>query len=302
MALEAIIKRFEAEAPGDADFEHPLARDIVEELAQCKENELQATLFGDARKLADHIIEEYLCLGREDKLKMAETYKKEFSELLGGISSGKRKHLQVVLGKTNLNFLLQISNYSKLVSILENYIEYVKTSKTNLLRSYQLSYYLYNHNTKGKKVERGSKNSMKKLYEYDIKNNKIFNKKNNSLLFDSMTWGISEKVMEEMIDARSILKPRIKILESYLANLERNTNLKISNSSLQLYLATHDIDGNKLEKNKRNSLQSFIHYDFKNNQDGKTNGFSLLESITFRVPDNLRKKVFDTATLLTKRI
>ena len=126
MSLCELINRFESGEVSDTDLDHALAVNVAEELAQVEENEQQAVLFGDVRILADHLIEQYLVLDQADKARMTEVYVGEkIFQKIGGIQNSKKKKLKEKLGDKNLNLLLHISNYSKLVPIIESYARFI---------------------------------------------------------------------------------------------------------------------------------------------------------------------------------
>ena len=167
--------------------ESPEAREarLAKEEALKKENERLANLFNDVRILADHLIEDYLVLDRKDKIEMADLYGTEkFFKILGGLRRNTKKRLinklknkEIKNAKKVIDLTNRISNYSKLLPILENYI---KWSKENLdIRSSKssLTYYLTHYNIKEQKVKAGSPESMNNFYIYDFKNNKKRNKK-----------------------------------------------------------------------------------------------------------------------------
>ena len=233
MTLDQLINKFEAGKVTDADFEHPLARDIVEELAQCKESDVQKALFDDTRILADHIIEPYLSLDREDKLNMAEAYQtEECFQIIGGIHSHTQSNLKRSLGDSNLWLLSFISNYSRLIPILQNYIRYIEGNETLSRRFSSLAHYLCNRNIEGRRVKKSSKESMQSFYEYDFRNNSIFKKIDAKSVLESMTYGIPEELKQRVLDVASLLPQRIKALENYVKYVEENENLKKTNSSL----------------------------------------------------------------------
>jgi len=74
MGLKALIKRIEENKLNERDYEHPLSRGILEELAQGENHALMKSLFNDIRNLNDEIISDYVLLARCYKFHMMENY------------------------------------------------------------------------------------------------------------------------------------------------------------------------------------------------------------------------------------
>ena len=306
MTLEALISRCETGEMLEVDFEHPLAKEVLDELAQSAEEERQAALFADVRKLSDVIIEQYLTLDREDKLKMAHVYQEEecFREI-GGLRSTTKERLKKYtvkdlgpLGKENLDLLLQISNYSKLTVILARYIDYVESNFNLNSRNLSLGYYVENHDLNGKRVDK--EKSMRKFFYYDFRNNCRLKRSEKNFL-ESLTYGVTEELKRKVEGAGSLLPLRLKILGNYLHCLE-NGEMNIKNSSLASYLRSYNVEGEKVGRDQ-DAMDTLLNRDFKTGQSLKNrNNSSVLESMTHGAPEELKIRVKGTESLLSLRV
>lgn len=308
MTLEALILRCETGEMLEADYEHHLAKDVLDELAQGTEEEKQAALFTDVRKLSDGIIEQYLTLDREDKLKMAHVYQEEECfKRIGVFYTSTRKRLRSVdinnlgpVGKNNLNLLLQISNYSKLIPVLENYLKFIERNNVKPSGA-SLGFYLSNHNLEGKKVKHKSIESMSSLSRHDFVNNQVLERKDNKSILKSLTYGVPEELEKRVEEAGTLLPVRIKILEDYVEYVEKIDFLTPMTSSLAYYLRNHNLDGKEVRG--RESMSTLSTNDFASDkvlkkQDNK----SIRESFTYGVHEQLKRKVEEAETLLPLRI
>ncbi len=298
MTLDKLIQIFEKGNIEDTDFEHPLARSVIEELAQCEENELQRNIFNDAKILSDGIIERYLKLDREDKLKIAEIYENEgcFKEI-EGLNPSSKSRLTNNLGKQNLELLFYISNYSKITPILENYCDWIENSTDINPSQASLSNYLVNYNDNGERVERNSGDSLFSLFRFNFKEGRMHNSVNSKKVFASLTYGVSETLKEKVREAESLLPLRIKALENYCELIENSDKINPKQASLLNYLTTHNLEGNK------GSLISWSYYDFKKRKKIEKNEYNtLIKLLTYGVPKNLKKRVKEAETLLPLRI
>ena len=101
----------------------------------------------------------------------------------------------------------------------------------------------------------------------------------------------------------------IPILKNYLTYIDvnyirNNKNLKFKHTYLTYYISNYNIKGIKVSRDK--SLLSLYQYDFQNNEifktQGKTQGLkSLLKSLIWGLPNELKQSVIDATSLLHKR-
>src|SRR3989344_2710640 len=255
MSLCELINRLEAGAPAADDLGHPLALAVVAELGQCEKSEEQRKLFGDCRVLADHIIEQYLRLDCEDKLKMAEVYQQEGCfRRLGGVGGFVQKKLRKRLGKPNLELLLWISNYSKLIPVLERYITWVESQDhVNPGRVY-LSGYLRSNNLNGRQVKEGSNRSLHSFVRYDFHALKRRMHGDHNIVLESILFGVNDALQGSVLDAHSLLATRRIILENYIAWIEGLTDVNTGMVSFIGYLCTHTIKGDSVKYRDADSL------------------------------------------------
>jgi len=307
MTICDMISRFEARTPTDTDIEHELAGRVIEELGKCKESPEQAVLFTDARKVADHLLEQYLKLDQDDKAKMAEVYAtEECFNKIGGFNGALRKRFHHILADDVINLLGQISDYLQIIPMLESYIEFTKTQGAKGVRHSTLIHFLLNYNVGGEKINSGDRGSLALCYRRDfIKGIKIKEKTKKSI-FESLTWGVPEKLREKVRDASSLINVRIRVLENYLKYSEGQDEININNSTLAYYLTNHNIDGEFVGKLGEGSLYLFYIYDFKKGETFKHEGrgnnhISTFNSITFGVPGELKQRVADALSLLPVR-
>ena len=290
---ESLIKRYE---------DHPLGKIISTEIIDCLENEAQAVLFTDVLKVSETIIEKYLSLEREDKVKMAQLYcQEEHFKKIGGIFTATKKRFRNELSEESLTLLLQISNYSKITSVLENYIKYIETSENIAIRNSTLQQYLKTHDIKGKYVEKISE-SLQWLIQYDFRNNCKPNNFTNKGTLESLIFGVPNELRERVENATSLLPVRIRILENYVTHIESGNELCPSSSSLANYIRTHNLKGEEVKRGN-GAMSAFRERDFKNNEAlKKPDNKSILESLICGVPEDLKIKVTEAEILLSLRI
>jgi hypothetical protein len=70
MSLNPLIERIRRNAWKASDYEHPLARCILEELSQGENDKFRRRLFNHVRKLSDKIISDYVQLDQYCKICM----------------------------------------------------------------------------------------------------------------------------------------------------------------------------------------------------------------------------------------
>ncbi|HLC47359.1 MAG TPA: hypothetical protein VJI75_06560 [Candidatus Nanoarchaeia archaeon] len=302
MSLCELINRLEAGAPAADDLGHPLALAVVAELGQCEKSEEQRKLFVDARKLADHIIEPYLRLDRQDKLKMAEVYEREKCfRKVGGINSLIQEKLKKKLGDELFLLLRSISNYSKLIPVLERYVARIEGGDIRPKTS-TLYYYVLRHGWGGELVKRASPDSLKICTTYNFQNNKSCLRGGTGVVLETMLFGVDDDLKKRMLDAHSLLPVRKRILEQYVRHVESSGDVTPCGVSLSGYLYTHGFGGEEIESQSCDSLQSFAQFDFRVHKSGLHGGKnSVLDSMLHRVDDDLSKRVLDVRSLLSVR-
>ncbi len=303
--LGSMIDRFEREAYIDTDFDHSLAAQIMQELAECQQEPRQAALFADVRKLADHMIDRYMRLDREDRLKMAIVYEREecFREI-GPYSSLREKAITSkdieslgIIGPTNFLFLCQISSYSKLIPVLENYIWFVDNnfdSFTSILNK-DLTYYFDNYDAGKNRVRKASSDSLYAIERYDFRKGRRFRKgeKDDYSTFDSLTYGVTLGLRKKVETAGNLEKQRRRMLEHYLVHIRSNWRIidNIKGLSLSNFLL-------------KESLR-FYNYDFRSRTrfaPGKRKEGGLVDSMTLGLPEKFRREVMGASHLVEPRI
>lgn len=276
---------------------------IKEELAACEQNEARAKLFGDARQLADVIIKKYLALDQEDRQKMADVYEtEECFERIGALLPSQRHRFLKILGNRNFLLLRQISNYNRLIPILEEYIHHVETSPNIKVGNSSLLYYLYNYPLVGEEANSSTSKSLARFIMYNFVKNKKMSNTNKRAVFKSLTYGVPEDLKQRVKDAMSLLPVRKKILENYVYYISNDFNLNMAYASLRFYLSNFNLDGKRVTKASKQSLNSFTAFDFKKNKTiKKITSWSIFNSLTYRISVKLRKKVRNAMTLLPIR-
>ncbi|HLC47360.1 MAG TPA: hypothetical protein VJI75_06565 [Candidatus Nanoarchaeia archaeon] len=303
MSLCELINRLEAGAPAADDLGHPLALAVVAELGQCEKSEEQRKLFGDCRVLADHIIESYVRLDRQDKLKMAEVYQQEgcFREICA-IGYLQKNRLINVLGESNLHLLLWISNYSKFIPVLEKYVFFVESlSDVHLRRDVSLRWYFRTHSLDGGCVN-SINDSLNTFLTYDLSSFKGKMQCGEKAVLKSVLFGVNSNLQKEILNARSLLYLRKQILSNYVNWIESSNYLSPGRVSFGRYLRNHNLNGEETSFRRSDSLRAFSLYDFRAYK-GKLRGGdeAILDSILYGVDDDLRERVLDACSLLALR-
>jgi len=189
------------------------------------------------------------------------------------------------------------------IKILENYVYYIDNTPTLSISNSGLPYYFDNHNFKGDRVKKDSRDSLRSFYIYDFVNRKKIDKPSDAAAFESLTHGIPEELKQRVRDAMSLLPVRIRILENYTKYVDSTHTLKIKNLTLNNYLCSHNLKGRKVRYGRGGSLVRFYMYDFVNNRI--MNKFSIeaaFQSLTHGVPEELKQRVRDYMSLLPIRI
>ncbi len=310
MTLDKLIQRFEKGNIEDTDFEHPLARSVIEELAQCEENNLQKKIFGDAKILSDGIIERYLKLDREDKLKMAEVYETgKYFQKVGGLPPSTRKSLIKLLGDSNFLLIHQISNYSKIIPVLENYCDWIENIKKINPSQASLQNYL---NSPNRNIGKATmvKDSLGSWCGYDFEKAEYMKSRNDKRIVKSLTYGVPKDLKSRVKEAESLLPLRIKVLENYCDWVDSG-KVKPGKSSLQYYITSHTISGDTAIINSIESMNSWATYDFReskmlresiNSQSKEIVREEIFESLTHGVPKKLKERAKQASSLVPLRI
>lgn len=303
MSLDELINRIEKNEWQEGDYEHPLARAVLEELAQGEENPLQKKLFNDAMILADPIIEKYLTLDREDKLKMAEVYSGEESfNQIGGLHSGTQEKLKNKLEHNIYNILCQISNYSKLITIVENYIKYIENDSSISLPTSSLGYYLSNYDRKNRKIDGKRKNSIENIRKFDFKSNRLNKSGSEDSIFKSITYGLPDGLVQRLIEVQSLSPIRKKIVKQYLEYVNNIKDSELRHTSLCYYLTHYSLDGRKVSKRNSRSMNRFYMVDFINRKKLQSKDMSLfISSLTQGMPDDTKSKIKEVQNRLERR-
>src|SRR3989344_5083024 len=286
MSLCELINRLEAGAPAADDLGHPLALAVVAELGQCEKSEEQRKLFVDARKLADHIIEPYLRLDRQDKLKKAEGYEREKSfRNVGGINSLIQEKLKKKLGDELFLLLRSISNYSKLIPVLERYVARIEGGDIRPKTS-TLYYYVLRHGWGGELVKRASPDSLKICTTYNFQNNKSCLRGGTGVVLETMLFGVDDDLKKRMLDAHSLLPVRKRILEQYVRHVESSGGVTPVSVSLSGYLRTHGFGGEDVNRDSSDSLITLAIFDFRTHKSRMRGGNpAVVESMLFGITD-----------------
>lgn len=254
------------------DQELSLAVRIQEELAAGEENEARKKLFGDARHLANHIIQRYLALDQVDRQKLADTYDtEECFNYLGAINNKKRNVLSRNIGINNLQTLILISNYSKVLPILLDYIEFLeRTDRPNFKNSRLCGYF----NNKG----------LLSVYRTDLSTGHALRDRGKAT--DSLCYGLPDDLKKRLTDVSLFIPHRTKLLENYIKFVTTQPSPKPGRISLRVYL--------------QKGGKGWYLFDFRTLKKA-VGEIDLISSLTYQLPESLKERVLDASSLLEPR-
>jgi hypothetical protein len=265
-----------------------LAVRIQEELAAGEENKARKKLFGDARHLADHIIKRYLVLDQETRQKMADVYETEQMgsgnrlragafQNIGGIRTGTRVKLKNYLNNSEINLLNHISNYSKIIPFLVRYSEFVEklpkpTRKETLFPNFLLNI------------------GQRALNNYNFCENRKYLVNDERHSAEVLTWGVPEELRKRVLDCESLVNYRTKRINEYCEWVRKLDVPLIKYSGLHRFFVERDEEW-------------ITRYDFRamNLLRGRTRK-SLIDSVTYGLPEELKESIVASASLLAPRI
>ncbi len=296
------IERGDFSHAQEADFS--LVGNIMSEIEVAKENPARARLFRDAKQLNDVIIEPYLRLDEAVKQEMAEVYEQEKCfRRLGGIQSETKLRLEHKIGKENLLLIGHISNYSKLITMIQNYISWVENYQNPNPRDMSPIQYFGCHNIIGQKVPKHRKGSLKAIHTYDFKNGMTKKNQNKTAIINSLLYGIPEKLKTKFMDATALIPVRKKILDNYLAWTQQFSEPTSGQFKLTSYLSTHSLDGQRVKAMSMESLCNFSLFNFRTWKRQKFDSQELvIDSLCFGLNEEYRELIFNTAKMVPQRI
>jgi hypothetical protein len=201
-----------------------------------------------------------------------------------------------------------ISLKCKREKIISNYIKFVENSGEVNLIELGFQNYLYKHDFNGNKVEK-----LKSCYLFSIRdfrsgknfqNSKQKNQKDE--LFNSITYELDNKIIQEFQDTLSLKSKREQIVNNYIDFVNNNNFSYLQKFNLAKYLSERDLEGDKVKPMSKNSINVFYRNDFVSGKSfstfGKKHSLSnLIKSLTHGFNQDLIDKLKDSTSLKAKR-